>query len=111
MNKIIKVLVICFIVLFLLLVIFSDIRKHTKKSDESIEKIDSLNFKVDSIYIIRDSIVKKIDTIYTELEDNNKQYEKNINHVINNDANEDYMFFLNYINSNRARLDSINNNF
>lgn len=77
--------------------------------EESIEKIDSLGSKIDSIYIVKDSICEKIDTVYIKLEDNNKQYEENFNRVINNDANEDYVFFLNYINSNRERLDSIGN--
>ena len=77
--------------------------------EEFIEKIDSLDSKIDSIYVIRDSICEKIDTVYVKLEDNNKQYEENFNRVINNDANEDYMFFLDYINTNRARLDSIGN--
>lgn len=77
--------------------------------EESIEKIDSLGSKIDSIYIVKDSICEKIDTIYVKLEDNNKQYEENFSRVINNDANEDYVFFLNYINSNRERLDSIGN--
>ena len=78
--------------------------------DEFIEKIDSLDSKIDSIYITKDSICEKIDTVYIKLENNNKQYEENFNHVINNDASEDYVFFLDYINANRARLDSISNN-
>ena len=81
-----------------------------KNPEEFIKKIDSLDFKIDSIYIVRDSILEKIDTVYIKLEDNNKQYEKNVNNILNNDANEDYVFFLKYINSNKARLDSINNN-
>lgn len=80
-----------------------------KNPEEFIEKIDSLDSKIDSIYVVRDSICEKIDTIYVKLEDNNKHYEENFNRVINNDASEDYVFFLDYINSNRARLDSISN--
>lgn len=90
--------------------LFSDEVSTIKNSDEFIEKIDSLNSKIDSIYIVRDSICEKIDTVYIKLENNNKQYEENFNRVINNDASEDYVFFLDYINANRARLDSINNN-
>lgn len=78
--------------------------------EEFIEKIDSLDSKIDSVYVIGDSIREKIDTVYIKLEDNNKYYEENFNRVINNDASENYMFFLNYINTNRARLDSISNN-
>lgn len=78
--------------------------------DEFIEKIDSLDSKIDNVYVIRDSICEKIDTVYVKLEDNNKYYEENFNRVINNDASEDYVFFLDYINANRARLDSISDN-
>lgn len=82
----------------------------TQNPDEFIEKIDSLDSEIDSVYAVRDSICEKIDTVYVKLENNNKQYEENFNHVINNDASEDYVFFLDYINANRARLDSISNN-
>lgn len=81
----------------------------TQNPDEFIEKIDSLDSKIDSVYVIRDSICKKIDTVYVKLENNNKQYEENFNRVVNNDVSEDCMFFLNYINFNKSRLDSINN--
>ena len=81
-----------------------------KHPDEFIEKIDSLDSKIDIIYVVKDSICEKIDTVYVRLEDNNKQYEENFNRVINNDTSEDYVFFLDYINSNRVRLDSISNN-
>ena len=80
-----------------------------KHPDEFIEKIDSLDSKIDSIYVVKDSICEKIDTVYVRLEDNNKQYEENFNRVINNDTSEDYVFFLDYINFNRSRLDSISN--
>lgn len=82
----------------------------TQNPDEFIEKIDSLDSKIDSVYVIRDSICEKLDTVYVKLENNNKQYEENFNRVITNDASEDYVFFLDYINANRARLDSISNN-
>lgn len=82
----------------------------TQNPDEFIERIDSLDSRIDSVYVIRDSIYEKIDTVYVKLENNNKQYEENFNRVITNDASEDYVFFLDYINANRARLDSIGNN-
>lgn len=89
---------------------YSNRAPATQNPDELIEKIDSLDSKIDSVYVIRDSICEKIDTVYVKLEDNNKYYEENFNRVINNDASEDYVFFLNYINANRARLDSISDN-
>ncbi len=82
-------------------------KKKVEHPDEFTEKVDS---QVDSIYVVRDSILEKIDTVYIKLENNDKQYEENFNRVINNDASEDYVFFLDYINSNRARFDSIDNN-
>lgn len=82
----------------------------TQNPEKFIERIDSLDSKIDSVYVVRDSICEKIDTVYIKLEDNNKRYEENFNRVINNDTNEDYVFFLNYINNNRVRLDSIGNN-
>lgn len=81
-----------------------------KNPEEFIERIDSLDSRIDSIYIIKDSIQERVDTVYIKLQDNNKQYEEDVNRIINNDADEDCSFFLEYINSNRARLDSISNN-
>ena len=104
--------VILFIILAILLFSFCHLcsKPKSENSDEFIEKLDSLNSQIDSIYIVKDSILESIDTVYIQLNNNNKQYEKDFNRIVNNDANEDYVFFLNYINSNRARLDSIRNN-
>ena len=66
--------------------------------------------RVDSIYLIRDSIVKEIDTIYYQLEENNSKYEEDLNTIISNTVSEDYIFFRDYIKSNRSRLDSIQTN-
>ena len=63
--------------------------------------------RVDSIYLIRDSIVKEIDTIYYQLEENNSKYEEDLSTIISNTVSEDYIFFRDYIKSNRSRLDSI----
>ena len=99
-----------FIVYFLSLIfIFDNKKKSVQEPEEFIERIDSLDSKIDSIYIVKDEVQEKIDTVYIKLEDNNKQHEENFNRIINNDANEDYVFFLDYINANRARLDSISN--
>lgn len=109
-KKVLAVLYFLWAVLVFLVCYLGSARiSEQKHPDEFIEKIDSLDSKIDSIYVVRDSICEKIDTVYVKLEDNNKQYEENFNRVINNDANEDYVFFLGYINSNRARLDSISN--
>ena len=74
---------------------------------QSTERIENIQSQVDSVYVIKDSIQERIDTVYVRLENNNKQYEKDVNRILTNDANEDRMFFLEYINTNRDRLDSI----
>ena len=110
-RKVIAVLVILWAAAVCLFCYFYSSKVPTTQNpDEFIEKIDSLDSKIDSVYVIRDSIHEKIDTVYIKLEDNNRHYEENFNRIINNDAGEDYVFFLNYINANRARLDSISNN-
>ena len=78
----------------------SDTIKH-------IEKIDSIKSEIDSLYIVKDSIYIQIDTIYKQLNNNNKEYEKNFNTIINNTSDENVLFFKNYIESNRERLDSM----
>lgn len=88
---------------------YSNKNSGQQNPEEFIEKINSLDSKIDSIYISRDSILEKIDTVYIRLENNNKQYEENFNHILTNDANEDLVFFLDYINANRDRLDSVGN--
>ena len=73
------------------------------------KKIDSLQSKIDSISILRDSIDQRIDTIKITIEKTHIQYEKDRNTILSNTTSEDYVFFLDYIRSNQARLDSINN--
>lgn len=110
-RKVLAVLVVLWAAAVCLFCYFYSNRVPANQNPEKfIERIDSLDSKIDSVYVIGDSIREKIDTVYIKLEDNNKYYEKNFNRVINNDASEDYVFFLNYINANRARLDSISDN-
>ena len=75
-----------------------------------IEKIDSLESEIDSLYKVKDSTYIQIDTVYQQLNNNTKEYEKDFNTIIDNNASEDLSFFLNYIGSNKARLDSLCNN-
>lgn len=79
-------------------------------STEYIERIDSLESEIDSLYKVKDSTYIQIDTVYQQLGNNTKEYEKDFNTIINNNASEDLRFFLNYIGANRARLDSLRNN-
>lgn len=77
--------------------------------NEYIDKINSLQSEIDSITTLNDSIDRRIDTITITIEKTHVQYKKDRNTILNNTTSEDYMFFLEYIRSNRARLDSINN--
>lgn len=70
-------------------------------------KIDSLELVLDSIKVKRDSIREHIDTIIIKIKTNEKYYKETVNTIIRNDVNDDYVFFLNYLKWNRARLDSI----
>ena len=74
-----------------------------------VNKIDSLQSEIDSITTLRDSIDRRIDTVIVTIAKTHIQYEKDHTTIINNTTSEDYVFFLEYIRSNKARLDSINN--
>lgn len=76
---------------------------------EYVEKIDSLQSQIDSISTLRDSVDQRIDTVTITIEKTHIQYEKDRTTILGNTTSEDYVFFLDYIRSNKARLDSINN--
>lgn len=100
----IKKLLIAVVIIILGIVIFKNCEKEV-----SVSPVDTLTSKIDSIYVIKDSILEEIDTVYVKLEENKKQYEKNFNRIINHTVSEDYVFFHKYIESNKSRLDSISN--
>ena len=76
---------------------------------EYTEKIDSLQSEIDSISVLKDSVDQRIDTIIITIEKTHIKYEKDRNIILSNTTSEDYVFFLEYLRSNKARLDSINN--
>ena len=76
---------------------------------EYVEKIDSLQYQIDSVSTLRDCVDQRIDTVTITIEKTHLQYEEDRNTILNNTTSEDYVFFLDYIRSNKARLDSINN--
>ena len=76
---------------------------------EYIEKIDSLESEISILQSKKDSIDIVIDTICVKIEDNNKRYEENSNIIISNSTNDNYLFFTDYINRNKFRLDSLIN--
>lgn len=101
MEKVWKALII--IPIFLIVyIIISKRRVHVPESN-------STEYELSVIEDKRDSVKEKIDTIIIKLKNNEKHYEETINTISNNDVNEDYIFFINYLKWNRERFDSINN--
>lgn len=78
-------------------------------SEQYIAKIDSLESELTSIQERRDEVKKEIDTIFVQLKTVDKEYAEACDRVIANSPDDDYCFFVEYLERNRARLDSINN--
>lgn len=81
--------------------------EHSTK--EYINKIDSLELVLLSIRNERDSVRDRIDTVYANLNETERDYEEIRNVIISNSTSDDYLFFTEYLRRNKARLDSINN--
>lgn len=112
MQKLIKISLIIIISLYLGFGIYYIVISKSRSildSKEYIEKIDSLESEISIFQFKKDSIDTVIDTVYIKIKDNNKRYEKNINNIINNSTNDDYLFFTKYIERNKTRFDSIYN--
>jgi preprotein translocase subunit YajC len=108
MNK--KIVIGCVILFIIILGYLYIIRKpQIEDAQQHIERIDSINHVIDSIYVKNNSIITEIDTVYIKLKNNREQYAKELNTIIDNDVNEDYRIFREYIESNKSRLDSILN--
>ena len=78
-------------------------------SEQYVAKIDSLESELISIQERRDEVKEEIDTVYIQLKNVDKEYAKAVDRVIANSPDDDYCFFVEYLERNRARLDSINN--
>lgn len=102
MSKIIKIILVIIVLFIGFIFIY-----NKSNSESSIKQIDDSKSII--IQYKNDSIDQVIDTIYITLKENNKRYEENNNVIINNSVDENYVFFTNYINRNKSRLDSINN--
>lgn len=109
MNKNWVIAILAVVIILLCCYFFSKPTIPISDSTEYIEKIDSLESEIDSLYKVRDSITEVIDTVYVKLNDINQKHEETVNTIINNTSSEDYCFFINYINRNRSRLDSMYN--
>lgn len=66
--------------------------------------------KVDSVKVYRDTIMKyinKIDTVRITLFETNREYEETVDFLISNSPDSSYVFFIDYIGSQKPRLDSV----
>jgi outer membrane lipoprotein-sorting protein len=97
------------VIIFLNYCLFKSNNTTISDSTEYIEKIDSLESEIDSLNNIRNDILERVDTIYVKLNNINSEHEKNVSIIVNNDIDEDYSFFLEYIRNNKSRLDSMYN--
>lgn len=97
------------ILLFLMILL---VKCSGEKSDpspvikETIIRIDSIQTQIDSVEVVKDSIIYKIEKVYEQIEHVDTVYKEKYITIINNNSSEDYEFFINYINANRSRLDS-----
>lgn len=99
------------VIIFVGIVIIICIVLHKRDNTfiDNTKVIDSLETEISKLATKRDSIDERIDTITITIEKTHIQYEKDRNTIINNSTSEDYVFFLDYIQANKSRLDSINN--
>lgn len=66
--------------------------------------------KVDSVKVYKDTITKyidKIDTVRITLSETNREYEETVDFLISNSPDSSYVFFIDYIESQRSRIDSV----
>lgn len=111
MQKVWKVILVLSIATNLVLGFILFDKPHMNPTDSKVyvKKIDSLESVIDSLGIRRDSIKGKIDTVRIYLDKVNASYEEDRSVIINNSVIDDYLFFSEYLERNKARLDSINN--
>lgn len=81
-------------------------QENTPYQQELLNKIDSLEHQIQLLEFENDSIYIEIDTVYQQIEKIKVIRNEKLISVVYNDADSDYEFFTNYINSNRNRLDS-----
>ena len=74
-----------------------------------INKMNSIpDYKeIETLIDSKDSIENQIDTVWIELNNVDQDYETAINTIINNAPDSNYVFFIEYIGSQKQRLDSV----
>lgn len=90
-------------------ILYSNSNKVESNSEEFIAKIDSLELELSNLEVKRDSINKEIDTVFVKLTVIEKEYEEKYINILSNSTSDDYVFFTDYLERNKERLDSINN--
>ena len=104
MQKVTNVILVLSIIVNIILGFI--ILKPKKQIQEHSKKIDTLESVISNIRIKRDTIKERINTVTTKIKENDKYYKENINAIINNNVGDDYIFFINYLEWNRKRLDN-----
>lgn len=90
-------------------ILYSSSSKVESNSEEFIAKIDSLELELSNLEVKRDSVNKEIDTVFVKLTVIEKEYEEKYINILSNSTGDDYVFFTDYLERNKERLDSINN--
>ena len=90
-------------------ILYSNSSKVEPNSEEFIAKIDSLELELSNLEVKRDSVNKEIDTVFVKLTVIEKEYEEKYINILSNSTSDDYVFFTDYLERNKERLDSINN--
>ena len=90
-------------------ILYSNSSKVESNSEEFIAKIDSLDLELSNLEVKRDSVNKEIDTVFVKLTVIEKEYEEKYIDILSNSTSDDYVFFTDYLERNKERLDSINN--
>ena len=108
MQKAWKVILVISIIINLVLG-FIWLSENKPDSSVYVVKIAKLESELDSLKLVRDSIKVRIDTIMIQISNNEKVYEQILDSITNNSVSDDYLFFTEYLERNKARFDSINN--
>lgn len=112
MQKVYKIiLALSILINLILLFIVCERTVNTKGIDKGVylNKIDSLEYKIDSLKSYIPGIKEKIDTVYIKIHENNDEYEENCSIIYNNSVLDNYDFFVKYIEEYNSRYNSINN--
>lgn len=92
-----------------ILLVGQKITEPTNDYQELIHSLDSLNSKLDSLQIEKDSLVQVIDSSKASVEYINKWYEKTLIDITNQSIASDVVFFTEYISKTDTGFVNSNN--